>query len=223
MKKTFLLMPLVLFLCSFAPRMGTYGTVGITLYSYTEYTSSGSTSYGIGHSFVTLENNRSWTLDLGFEQLAPFGKCTIGLWGNDGSNSSSNEGRDVSCDGIFYNREAYAFSTLYDNPTDMVKIYSEVDVGHFLIRISNFVGEENYLQYNAEHYSLLGYNCSNFAAEFYAIATQTDFGVISSPSTLRTKMINTFNAVSATKDEIFESRNYWRYNDDGDCFVYPNQ
>lgn len=222
MKKKLLLAPLVLLLCSFAPRMGAYGTVGITLYSYTEYTSSGSTSYGIGHSFVMIENNRSRPVNLGFCNLAPFSKYTLGLWGNDGSSTSSNEGWNVLTDGIFYNREAYLFSTLYDNPTDMVKIYEEVEASLFETRISNFRGDTTYLQYNAEQYLLLGYNCSNFAAEFFAIATADDFGLIGSPAALRGAMLGREDVQTANKSEIFSTNTYWRYTNNGERFDYPS-
>lgn len=221
--KKLLLIPLIPLLCSFTPRVGAYNTVGITLFSYTEYTSSGSTSYGIGHSFVMLENNRSWSLDLGFDTLGPFSKVTIGLWGNDGSSSSSSdEGWNVLTDGIFYNREAYVFTTKYDNPSDMIKLYREVNCNDFITRISNFSGNKNYLEANAEQYSLLGYNCSNFAAEFFAITTLCDFGPVASPATLNAAMNNRYDPEPATKNEIFETYSYWRYKNDGTCQTFPN-
>lgn len=221
--KKLLFVPLTLLLCSFTPRMGTYGTVGLTLYSYSEYTSSGSTSSGIGHSFVALENNTSWPLDLGFYTLPPFGKCTLGLWGNDNINDYTGDISIEACaDGIFYNREAYAFTHNYGNPSDMVKLYREVDSGQFISRISNFRGNQNYLQYNAEQYSLIGYNCSNFAAEFFAISTQMDFGPILSPQALCGKM-NDFGASPAVaQEEIFQTNNFWRYLNDGTRIDYPN-
>ena len=222
--KKILLIPLTLLLCSFAPRMGTYGTVGITMYSYTEYTSSSSTSYGLGHSFILLENNRSRSLDLGFYNLPPFEKCTLGLWGNDGEyDTPLDSDLEVSEDGIFYNREAYVFTHVYVDPTDMVKLYREVPVGDFLSRISNFRNsEKTYLEYNAEQYALLGYNCSNFAADFFAISTQMNFLGIASPDTLCSAIRNAGGEEAIASDDIFETNLYWRYTNDGNGYTYPN-
>ena len=222
--KKILLVPLTLFLCSFTPRMGTYGTVGITMYSYTEYTSSGATSYGIGHSFILLENNRSRSLDLGYYSLPPFEKCTLGLWGNDGEyDTPLDSDLEVGEDGIFYNREAYVFTHEYADPSDMVKLYREVPVGDFLTRISNFRNSKlNYLQYNDEQYALIGYNCSNFAAEFFAISTQMNFVGIVSPATLRSAIINAGGSSAVASNEIFETNLYWRYTDNDTCYTYPN-
>lgn len=220
LKKFVICSPLIFMLCSFAPRMGTYGTVGLTLCSYSQYTSSGSTSSGIGHSFVILENNRSWTLDLGFYTLNPFAKITIGLWGNDGFTENSSGGSlNSDVDGVFYNREAYAFTYEYIMPTDMVRLYKEVETGVFLDRIDNYQDDLNYLQAKAESYQLIGYNCSNFAAEFFSKACAMYFGVIASPEVLKTAML--LQGGKNDNSQIFSSNTYRRYTLKGNIHVYP--
>lgn len=220
MKKKIIFAPLVLFLCSFAPRMGTYNTVGLTLCSYSTYTSSGIVSSGIGHSYVVLENNRSRPLDLGFYQVRPFEKITLGLLGNDGFTENNSSGSmNAEVDGIFYNREAYVFNHYYEWPTDMVSLYAEVDIGVFGERIANYDGDLNYLQAKAEDYALIGYNCSNFAAEFFSIATATYLGVIASPEVLKTAI--RLAGGSDDNSRVFAADSYWRYDADGEMYVYP--
>ena len=219
-RNIFLLFPLCFLCCGFV-RSGTYGTVGITICSYTETTiSDDPASLFEGHSYIEIENNRSWSLDLGFYQLPPFYKCTIGVWDASTSGGSSSDTRGSFDDGIFFNREAYIFSHTDEQPTNCLKYYKEVDVGTFITRMYDNDENEHFLKIYADYYSYADFNCSQFVGEFYKIATQEDvLPRYVTPLLLRNSIRLLIN--HRQDNSCFSASSYFRYSQNGDGYVYP--
>lgn len=218
--KIIFLAPLLLFLCGFA-RSGTYDTVGITICSYTSATNTETSSVlSGGYSFIEIENNRSWSLDLGFYQLPPFYKCTLSVWKSPTNLPESVYDARLIGQGLYFNREAYLFNHTDIQPTNCLKYYVEVPQGTFLDRMYNgdFTGE-HYLKTIAESYSSINFNSSRFAYEFFYKATQLDIiAQYGTPTHLRHSIQNLPNH---TQDNtVFEKDSYFRYSVGGTCYEY---
>ena len=205
-------------LCSFSPRMGTYGTVGITICSYGDIEENDSLLY-TGHSYLIIENNRSWSLDLGFYQLSPFAKCTIGKWGNVGTFESGSNSLDANADGVFFNREAYIFSNLLETTVDCARLYVEVDQGLFLQRMyRDDYSNPHYLVEHAEIYDIGLNNCACFARDFFYLATGIYLSMGLLPYELRNSILN--NGGITDNSTLFDKDEYFRYDNQGNCYVY---
>ena len=220
----FVFCPLILFLCSFVPRTGTYGTVGITICSYNDTNKIAIPTLFTGHSYLIIENNRSWPLNLGYYNLDPFSQCTIGLWGGDGnsgSSSSESGSGDTDTKGVYFNREAYILTRDGENAErteDCVRYHTEVDQGLFSSRMLSGKNNIHFLIEKADTYSLGSYNCSIFAADFFERATGLDIGLCSNPQYLEDS-IKAFTNYFYSNDN-FSREQFFKYNCDGDLYVY---
>ena len=219
--KIILMFPLLLLLCSFT-RSGTYGTVGITICAYTQATnaSDGNAISG-GYPFVEIENNRSWSLDLGYYQLPPFYKCTLSVWENWNDGIQNVTAPRSLTSGLYFNKEAYLFNHTNMQPTDCLKYYVEVDHGLFLDRMygGDFVNGTHYLKTIATQFSNITFNSTRFVREFFYKATNLDILVqYGTPIQLK-HSINLL--LNHTQDNtVFSSSNFFRYDNFGNSYAY---
>lgn len=217
--KSFLLVPLVLMLCGYT-RSGTYNTVGITICSYTQATNTSiGTVANAGYSFIEIENNRSWPLDLGFYNLPAFYKCTLSVWsGTHNLPSSVGTPRGIG-QGLYFNREAYLFNHTDISPTNCLKYYKEVDHGDFLDRMYNgdFTGT-HYLKTIAEC-NISNFTPSMFVREFYYKATGEDsLPLYGTPTHLRHSISLLYG--HRQENTVFDKTEYFRYSTNGTLYVY---
>jgi hypothetical protein len=209
-------------LCSFTRSGGTYDTVGITICSYTNITNAeeGNVLNG-GYSFIEIENNRSWSLDLGYYQLPPFYKCTLSVWSSPYNNPYSIESTRLIDKGLFFNREAYMFNHTNMQPTDCLKYYVEVPQSVFSQRMHDGdFSNDHYLKTITESYNSTTFNSSRFAQEFFKKATNLDIlPLYGTPTYLRHSIGNLLGHTS--DNTVFEKSEYFRFNSNGVRYDYP--
>jgi hypothetical protein len=204
--------------------MGTYGTVGITICSYNDTNHIAVPTLFNGHSYIIVENNRSWTLNLGYYELPPFSQCTIGLWGGNGlSDSSSSESGSGNNNykGVYFNREAYILTRDGEDAErteDCVRYYVEVEQGLFSSRMRYGDNNIHFLIAKADTYNLATYNCSIFAADFFERATGLDIGLCSNPQFLEDS-IKAFDGHFFSNDN-FSKDSFFKYSSEGELYVY---
>lgn len=161
MKKIILLLTFF-FCCSFTPY--SYGEVIITFGNLT-FSSSNNTLFEnlSGHSFLIIENDYSYPLDLGFVQISPFTEVTVSVFPSSGEKKK----------GIYFDRESYAF-THNPAPTYESSIYIRevISVGDFNSRIVNANGQHYFELYN-DSYNAINFNSAKFAVDIFKTLTNT--------------------------------------------------
>ena len=224
-KRYFCLAPIVLLLCSFVEGNPSYGYVGVTICSYNDTNLIETPTLFSGHSYVIIQNNRSWTLDLGHYQLPPFAYCTVGLWGGSGSSSSSSSESGSSNSetrGVYFNREAFILTREGENAErseNCVRYSVSVLHGNFVSRMyQNTSNNQHFLIEKADTYNLAAYNCSQFATDFFERATGIDITFCANPTYLMDSIMGFENHY--TDNTNFSKEEYFKYTVNGDVYYY---
>lgn len=226
--KIIFLLPILLILCSFT-RMGTYDTVGLTLCCFTEFDDESlniEDPLNNGHCFVIVENNRSYSLDLGHFSIGPFESCTVGLWNSAGNTIYHQSGDGILYPkGVYFNREAVIFNQPGYSPSNCIKLYREVPTSTFISRMyadgdNNTNNDTHFLVDKANTYHS-AYNNARFAVDFFETAINET--LIAQYSFV----INVYHSMQFVSgvtynNSIFSKFYYYKYSVSGGCVTYDD-
>lgn len=162
---------LVLFLSLLCrPILSSYtsGEISLEWHAFTKAIrlSDNKSSGGIGHSFIKINNNKNYSVTVGYYTIKPHDCVTIGLWTNSAAGSSSSSSSDSSIKpnknfkgGVLYNEERYKY-TIVENMTN--NIYTSMTLNQTHIdTLSKILKSKN------STYNVITYNCATFTTDIW--------------------------------------------------------